>query len=116
MRFARHLAAVVLVVAVIVVMAVAWEHSSASGLLGTGPGHPGRHAAPVSAAAPAGTNSLTRSADRLRGIAAFNLSDLMDLVRTVVIEAVLIAVVVAIDGTRRRRRRARRSAIQPLAQ
>jgi hypothetical protein len=43
-----------------------------------------------------------------------NLPSILDLVRTVVIEAAFIAVVVAIDIARRRRRRARRTAIRPL--
>jgi hypothetical protein len=52
----------------------------------------------------------------LRPAAALNLSNLMDLARTVVIEAAFISVVVAIDVIRRRRRRARRSGAQPLPQ
>jgi hypothetical protein len=100
MRFARHLGAALLAVAVIVALGVAWEHSPAASWLGAGPGRPTADHEPV----------------HLRPAAALNLSNLMDLARTVVIEAAFIAMVVAIDVIRRRRRRARRSGTQPLTQ
>jgi hypothetical protein len=132
-KFARHLGAALLAVAVIVAMGVAWEHSPAASWLGAGPGRPGIGTGPgrpgigtgpgrpgghVTFVPAAGIRPLTADHEpvHLRPSAAFNPSNLMDLARTVLIEAAFIAVVVAIDVIRRRRRRARRSGAQPLTQ
>jgi hypothetical protein len=114
-KFARHLAAAVLVVAVIVTLGVAWAHSPAASWLGAGRGRPGGPGGHVVSVVPAGIRKLSGD-HRPAGTRslALNPSDLKDLVRTVVIEAAFIAVVVAIDVIRRRQRRARRSATQPL--
>jgi hypothetical protein len=135
-KLARHLGAALLAVAVIVALGVAWAHSPAASWLGSGPGRPGigagasrpgiesgpggpgGHVTFVPVGVPAGIRPLTADHEpvRLRPAAALNLSNLMDLARTVVIEAAFIALVVAIDVIRRRRRRARRSRTQPLPQ
>ena len=118
MKFTRHLAAALLAVAVIVASGMAWGHSPAASWLGAGPGRHGGHVTFVPAGAAGGIRPPTAGHEpvHLRPAAALNLSNLMDLARTVVIEAAFIAVVVAIDVIRRRRRRARRSGTQPLTQ
>ena len=101
MKFARHLAAVLLAVAVIVASGVAWEHAAAEGNGGAGQ--------PV-AAGSRHRALLEPGHGHLRAGIVLNLPNILDLVRTVLIMAVLIAAVVAIDVMRRRRRRAGKTA------
>jgi hypothetical protein len=94
-RLARHLAAVLLVVAVIAALGMAWAHGDA-------PNRPpgfGEFGGP-------GRGSGRGSGPGL------NLSNLSDLVQTVIIEACLIAVVVTVSAARRRRRRTRRRTVR----
>ena len=122
MRFLRHLAAVLVLVAVVVLLAMAWNHAAGGGLA-SGPLH-GRG---VRMRVPAG--QLTKGPNgsvviRLRGAhglrvfharpmdlgltSMFDSVNLPSLRRTVVIEAGAAAAVVLIDVIRRRwRRRAR---------
>ena len=86
MRFARHLAAVLLLVGAIVALGLAWGHASGAGqagfvFYGREGGGPGL--------------SLSRSGD---------------LIKTGLIEAVIMTVVITVSVLRRQRRRSRRAA------
>ncbi len=113
MRFARHLAAALLAVAVVVALGVAWEHSSAARVIAppfpVGPGGPGPGFRRIEKTPPGqgshGNVQVIRVAQPENG--GLNLSDLPNLTRTAEIEAAIIAVVVALSLVRRRRRRAR---------
>jgi hypothetical protein len=103
-RFARHLAAVLLLVGVIIAVGVAWAHGSPPGA---------SHSAPV----PVGTSPKALRPDgpliirdRPGRGPGLTLSHLGNLVRTMIIEAVIAAVIVAVSAARRQRRRARRAA------
>jgi hypothetical protein len=88
-RFARRLAAALLLVGVIVALGLAWGHASGAGQdgvvfygrEGSGPG--------------------------------LSLSDSGNLIRTIEIEAAIMTVVITISAVRRHRRRARRGASDP---
>jgi hypothetical protein len=107
-RFLRHLAAACLVVAVVVVLGLAWNHFAASSLAGTLPGP--RH--PVTP--PHGI----RPGRKVVNLGTFDLglNSMLQPVNwpylrhTVVIEAVVMAAVVIFDVSRRRARRADRAA------
>jgi hypothetical protein len=102
-KFARHLAAVMLVVAVIVAAGVALAHGAWGGSV-------------------AGGHEITRGLEAAHGKtppgsgrvilvrppAALNFSRTNDLIRTVIIEAALMAVVITLDLLRRRTRRSQR--------
>jgi hypothetical protein len=117
-KFARHLAAALLAVAVVIALGVAWEHSSAARVI----------APPVPAAGGPGFRKLERAPPlkashgnvqviRVRGgtrvvhvpaeSAGLDVSDLQNLTRTAEIEAAIAAAVVALSLIRRTRRRAR---------
>ncbi|MFI5067438.1 MAG: hypothetical protein ACHP9Z_26135 [Streptosporangiales bacterium] len=103
MKFARHLAAVLLVVAVIVAAGVAlaygtWGGSAAGGHEIT------RGLEAAHGKAPPGPGRVIL----VRPPAALNFSRTKDLIRTVIIEAALMAVVITLDLIRRRTRRTRR--------
>ena len=83
MKFLRHLAAVMLVVAVIVGLGMLWAHTSGGGEAGL---------------------------IRVESGTGFHLADTRDLIRTCVIEAVLAAGVITVSAVRRRHRRGRRTA------
>jgi hypothetical protein len=100
-KFARHLAAVLLTVAVVVALGMAWGH--ASGTSGAGLIDPGR----LAKVHGQGRVVFARPIADGPGL---RLSNARDLVRTAVIEAAVIAVVVAISALGRQRRRARRVA------
>ena len=122
MRLLRHLAAVLLVVAAVVLLAMAWNHF-AGGTLGaarTGrevrvlvPGQRGRSTlAAGHVVRPGGPHGLVivRSGPMDLGLTSmFNPVNLPSLRRAVVIEAGVGAAVVIIDFLRRRWRRARRA-------
>jgi hypothetical protein len=88
-RFARRLAAVLVLVGVIVALGLAWGHASGAGpdgfvfygRQGSGPG--------------------------------FSLSNSGDLIRTAEIEAAIMTVVITASAVRRQRRRTRRAAPEP---
>ena len=94
MKFLRHLAAVMLVVAVIVGLGMLWAHASGGG---TGIGGDVRRAPPAGA--------ITVHSDN-----GFHLADTGNLIRTFEIEAVLAAIVITVSAVRRRHRRIRRAA------
>jgi hypothetical protein len=103
--FVRHLAAVVLAVAVIVGLGMLWAHACG----GTGSGS-GLRQAPS-------REALLRLEQGKAGVirvhsgTGFHLADTGDLIRTCVIEAVLAAVVITVSAVRRRHRRGRRTAV-----
>jgi hypothetical protein len=105
-KFLRHLAAAMLVVAVIVGSGMLWAHAS-----GTGTGL--RQAAPSREALgrlQQGRDQIKAGVIRVHSDNGFNLADTANLIRTCEIEAVLTAVVITVSAIRRRRRRLRRSA------
>jgi hypothetical protein len=107
--YVRHLAAVLLAVTVIVAGGLAWEHSSAASLLGVGHGPPGRHLAAASIGPPGKHLPSAESGPHFGPAAPPDPSNLQDLIRTLVIVAVIVTVVAGIDSARRRRRRASRT-------
>jgi hypothetical protein len=104
-RFLRHLAAACLVVAVVVVLGLAWNHFAARTLVGTLPGRP--YGLTVRPTAP-----------KVFGFGTFDLglNSMLQpvnwhfLEHTVVIEAAVMAAVVIFEISRRRSRRASRAA------
>ena len=109
MRFLRHLAAAVLVVAIIVGLGMLWAHASGGTGVGSGPGR---------APSPEALlrlkqikENIKTSVIRVRSDNGFDLADTGNLIRTCEIEAVLAAVVITVNVIwRRRRRRMRRTA------
>lgn len=87
MKFLRHLMVVSVVVALVVSVGFLWSHSGAASLVADGGG------------------------DR-RANSGISLSNIDDLVQTVVILGLILGGVVAIDQARRRRRGARLGAIK----
>jgi hypothetical protein len=98
-RFTRHLIAVLLTVAAITALAVAWAHSSEASWLAA----PG----PVVHRPPPTQIQLARRADAGSGL---SLSDSGELMRTAIIEAIIATAVIAASALRWHRRRARRAA------
>jgi hypothetical protein len=122
-RFLRHLAAVVLVVGVVVLGGLAWEHLGASTLIGTEQvqfrqeivtGPLATRRLPPGVKLPPGTRVNGGPDGRGAGAMSLGLGSMFDPVNlpvlrhTVVIEAVVIAAVVLLDLSRRASRRARR--------
>lgn len=105
MRFLRHLAAVLLVVAVIVGLGMLWAHASGGGAAAGG----GLRGAP-SRAALARLEQVRARVIRVRSGNGLDFADTGNLIRTVEIEAALAAVVIAVSAVRRRHRRMRRTA------
>ncbi len=104
MRFARHLAAVLLTVSVVVGLGLIWAHSSQGSWLGSPPGliiHPGRL---VKVGGPHPVGLIRRESG-----SGLSLSQVQDVEQTLVIEAVFVTVVVAISALARQRRRAKRT-------
>jgi hypothetical protein len=117
-KFARHLAAALAAVAVVVALGVAWEHSSAARAIA--PRAPaGAGLRPAGKVPPPGAGSHGNAqVIRIRGggvrvvhlhaeNGGLNVSDLQNLTRTSEIEVAIMAVVVALSLIRRRRSRAR---------
>ena len=105
MKFLRHLTAVVLAVAVIVVLGMLWAHASGGGTgIGSGPRRaPSREALQR-------LEQIKAGVIRVHSDNGFHLADTGDLIRTCEIEAVLAAVVITVSAARRRHRRMRRTA------
>jgi hypothetical protein len=103
-KFLRHLAAVVLAVAVVVGLGMLWAHASG----GTGP----RQApSPEALLRLEHVNEQIKTGViRVHSDNGFNLADTGNLIRTCEIEAVLAAVVITITVIRRQWRRMRRTA------
>ena len=99
MKFLRHLAAVVLVVAVIVGLGMLWAHASGGGTgIGSGPRRaPSREAL-------LRLEQIKAGVIRARSDNGFDLADTGNLIRTCEIEAVLAALVITVSVIRRRRR------------
>ncbi len=105
MKFLRHLAAVVLAVAIIVGLGMLWAHASGGGTgIGTGP-----RRAP-SPEALQRLKQIKAGVIRVHSDNGFNLADTSNLIRTCEIEAVLAAVVITVRVVQRRHRRMRRAA------
>lgn len=105
MKFWRHLAAVVLAVAVIAGLGMLWAHACGGG---TGSGS-GAGRAP-SREALLRLEQIRAGVIRAQSGNGFHLADAGDLIRTCVIEAMLAAVVITVSALRRRHRRMRRTA------
>jgi hypothetical protein len=109
-KFLRHLAAVLLVVAVIVGLGLLWAHASGDGTAIGG----GIRRAPS-------PEVLRRLSQAKAGVIigqsddGFDLANAGNLIRTGEIEAILAAVVIAASAVRRRQRRTRRAAAGPDA-
>jgi hypothetical protein len=109
-KFLRHLAAVLLVVAIIVGLGLLWAHASGSGTAIGG----GIRRAP--------SPEVLRRLDQAKaGVITgqsddgFDLANAGNLIRTGEIEAILAAVVITASAVQRRRRRTRRAAAGPDA-
>jgi hypothetical protein len=107
-KFLRHLAAAVLVVAIILGLGMLWAHASGGTGVGSGPGR---------APSPEALLRLKQIKEniktgviRVRSDNGFDLADTGNLIRTCEIEAVLAAVVITVNVIWRRRRRMRRTA------
>ena len=117
MTFWRRLAAAGVLVAAVVALGVAWEHSSeARWITPPGPGHgPAKMVVNGTLAHPPGTvvqpnGTVFRQRGRPAGLGlGLNFSDTGNLTRTAEIEAAVVAGVVLLDVIRRRQRRARRT-------
>ena len=103
MKFLRHLAAVVLVVAVIVGLGMLWAHASGGG---TGSGELRRAPSPEAVLR---MGQIRSGVIRGQSDDGFDLANTGNLIRTCEIEAALAAVVITVSAVRRRQRRARRS-------
>lgn len=103
MKFLRHLAAVVLAVAVIVGLGMLWAHAS-----GTGSGGGLRRAPSREVLQRLG--QIKTGVIRVHSDNGFHLADTGNLIRTCEIEAVLAIVVITVSAVRRRHRRMRRTA------
>ena len=103
MRFARHLAAVVAVVAVIVGLGLLWAH-----LDGGGTGASALRQAPPGAVVRR-MELIKAGAVAVHSDTGFQLGNTQNLIRTCVIEAALAAVVIAVSAIRRQQRRLRRA-------
>jgi hypothetical protein len=119
MRFVRHLTAATLVVAVVVILGLAWNHFAASTLIGNIQGS-FRQEIVTSRPAEASSHGPVTPAPGHKvsnlGTMDLGLNSMLDPVNlpylrhTVIIEAGVMAAVVIIDAGRRKSRRARRAA------
>jgi hypothetical protein len=107
-KFLRHLAAAVLVVAIIVGLGMLWAHASGGTGVGSGP----RRAPSPEALLRLKEikEEIKTGVIRVHSDTGFQLADTGNLIRTCEIEAVLAAVVIMVSVIRRRRRRMRRTA------
>ena len=108
MKFLRHLAAVVLVVAVIVGLGLLWAHISGGTGIGSGLRRAPSREALLRLEQIKG--QIKAGVIRAHSDNGFNLADTANLIRTCEIEAVLAVVVITVSVIRRRRRRTRRAA------
>jgi hypothetical protein len=104
-KFFRHLAAVVLAVAVIAGLGMLWAHAC-----GGGSGSGGGLGRAPSGEALLRLEQVKAGVIRVHSGSGFHFADTGDLIRTCVIEAVLAAVVITVSAVRRRRHRGRRTA------
>jgi len=104
-KFVRHLAAVVLAVAVIVGLGMLWAH-----VAGGGTGIGGQLRRPPSREAVQRLGQIRAGVIAVRPAGGLSLADSGDLIRTCVIEAALAAVVITVSAARLRHRRTRRAA------
>ena len=104
MKFLRHLAAVLLAVAVIVGLGMLWAHASGGGTgIGSGLRRPPSHEALLR------LEQIKAGVIRVHSGSGFHLADTGNLIRTCEIEAVLAAAVITVSVVLRRRRRIRRT-------
>jgi hypothetical protein len=106
-KFLRHLAAAVLVVAIIVGLGMLWAHASGGTGVGSGPRR---------APSPEALLRLEQIKEKIKtGVIrvpsdnGFHLADTGNLIRTCEIEAVLAVAVITVSVVRRRRHRTRRT-------
>jgi hypothetical protein len=104
-KFLRHFAAVVVVVAVIVWLGMLWAHASGGG---TGIGD--RLRRPLPSQVLLRQKQIQAGVIHVQGGGALDLADTGNLIRTCEIEAALAAVVITVTAIRRRQRRIRRTA------
>jgi hypothetical protein len=115
-KFLRHLAATALVVAVVVVLGLAWNHFAASTLVGSVPSPLQRE---IIESQPHGRVPVKGPGVISTGGISLGLNSMLDpanlpvLRHTVVIEGGLIVAVVIIDMARRRARRVRHAPLLP---
>jgi hypothetical protein len=100
MKLFRHFLATSLAVAVVVLLGLVWSHSGAASIVADG-------SAPPPDRAQRGGNVLPIHEQGLRGAGGFNLSNIGDLIQTLVILALITTAVVVIDRLRRRHGRQR---------
>ncbi len=105
MKFCRHFAVVVMVVAVIVAAGLLWAHASGGG---TGAAAVLRRSPPPEELLRA--KQIRAGVIRVHPGGGFNVTDTGDLIRTLVIEAAMAAVVITVSAVRRHLRRLRRAA------
>jgi hypothetical protein len=101
MKFLRHLLAVSALVALVVALGFAWKGSGAASLVADGRADGRPPSATVARAGARPDGGFDQ-----RGGGGFSLSNVDDLEQTLMIEALIVTGVVAIDVARRRRRRA----------
>jgi hypothetical protein len=119
MKFLRNLTPVVLAVAVIVGLGLLWAHVYGGGTgqgAGTGPGTTTRirHLPPRAALLRLGHGQaglIGRAGQMQAHTSGFQLADASNLIRTILIEAVLAAAVIAVSVAWRRHRRMQRAAL-----
>ncbi len=118
MKFARNLSAVVFTVAVTIGLGLLWAHAYGGGT-GTGPGSstgPGAGTGPGNGRIPPRVALMRLGHGKAAGLmqarssGGFQIADASNLIRTVLIEAVLAAVVIAFSVAWRRHRRMQRMA------
>jgi hypothetical protein len=107
-KFARQLAAVLLTVAVVIALGVAWAHSAEAGWLAGRDRGAGPVRIPPSQLAKVQALHAARARQHGGG-PGLSLSNSGDLIRTAVVMALIMAVVVTLSAARRRHRRARRA-------
>lgn len=96
MKLLRHFLAVSVAIGVVVALGFIWSTSGAAGIVADDQGGrlPGR--------AQPGTSSITPQNFDRRGAGGFSLSNITDLLQTLIILALITAVVIIFDRTRRR--------------
>jgi hypothetical protein len=109
-KFLRHLAAVVLVVAVIVGLGMLWAHASGGSGAGIGSGIRQAPSREALLRLERVREQIKAGVIRVHSDNGFNLAETGNLIRTCEIEAVLASVVIIGSVIRRRRRRMRRAA------
>jgi len=101
MKFIRHLLAVAAVAGLVVALGFAWSHSGAASLVADGSGD--HRAVPAAVARTGSTATDFGARSGHRGNHGLSLSNASDLVQTLVVLALILGTVIAIDLANRRR-------------